>query len=351
VPRDATRAGPGVRGCGAPWSCPGLVLVPRRRRPVGVQDQGPAPPVNRDLVMEPAQQHAVLDGRGAAVGLVPGVVHLARLGGLVAPPGPLAVLVAQHHRVADPRRDGLGVADVQRQARPAQPHPELPAAQERGEPAGAGQQVDGLADHRLLERGPGRVPRAIPPGVQFHAQPDQVPQRLHVDIPGHDRRHRRVTRDALGGVPVQPYPAGRAGLGCGRAAGGPPGPDVLGPLLLQRRAAVEPEQVRQGDVRPHLMGHMAVTASPYQGAEPSVKMAGLPARSMSSRSWAHDARAEIGRVWRIGRCREPVPYTRGYDPCDEIRVPAPAGRYRGRRRNAGPVPGKSLPVPVWVVVA
>ena len=37
-----------------------------------------------------------------------------------------------------------------------------------------------------------------------------------------------------------------------RAAGGPPGPDLLRPLLLQRRVAVEQEQVGQGDMRPGL---------------------------------------------------------------------------------------------------
>src|SRR5690349_20136649 len=79
--------------------------------------------MDHHLVVEPAPQHAILDGRRAAVGLVPGVVHLAGLGGLVAPPGPLAVLVPQQHRVADPRRNRLGIADVQRQARPAQPRP------------------------------------------------------------------------------------------------------------------------------------------------------------------------------------------------------------------------------------
>src|SRR6185312_16842896 len=53
----------------------------------------------------------------AAAGLVPGVVHLAGAGGLVAAAGPLAVPVPQQHRVADPRRDRLGVPDIQRQAR------------------------------------------------------------------------------------------------------------------------------------------------------------------------------------------------------------------------------------------
>ena len=40
------------------------------------------------------------------------------------------------HRVADPRRDCLGVPDIQRQARPAQPHPQLPPPQEAGQPPG-----------------------------------------------------------------------------------------------------------------------------------------------------------------------------------------------------------------------
>jgi DeoC/LacD family aldolase len=55
----------------------GLVLVPGGGGPVGVQHQGPALPVDRDLVMEGAQQHAVFGAGLAAVGFVPGVVHLA----------------------------------------------------------------------------------------------------------------------------------------------------------------------------------------------------------------------------------------------------------------------------------
>src|SRR6185437_28849 len=104
--------------------------------PVRVDDQSPSPPVNHDLMVERAQQNTVLDGRRAAVGLVRGVVHLAGAGGLVAAAGPLAVPVRQQHRVADPRRDRLGVPDIQRQARPAQPHPQLPPPQERRQPPG-----------------------------------------------------------------------------------------------------------------------------------------------------------------------------------------------------------------------
>src|SRR5256885_13690660 len=92
---------PGGRGCGVLWSCPGLVLVPRRGGAVGVQDQCPAPPVNHHLMVEPAEKHTFLDAGRAAVGLVLGVVHLAGTSGVVAPPGPLAVLIPQHHGVAD----------------------------------------------------------------------------------------------------------------------------------------------------------------------------------------------------------------------------------------------------------
>src|SRR5258706_12515641 len=80
----------------------GLVLVPRRGGAVGVQDQGPAPPVDHDLVVEETQQDAVLGAGLAAVLLVLGVVHLAGAGGLVAAAGPLAVPVPPQHRVADP---------------------------------------------------------------------------------------------------------------------------------------------------------------------------------------------------------------------------------------------------------
>ena len=97
----------------------------------------------------------------------------------------------------------------------------------------------------------GRVPRPVPPlRVQFHAQPDQILQRVHVDVAGHDGRHGGVAGDSRGGVPVQPGAVVRAGLGRLRAAGGPPGPDPLRPLLLQRRVAVEQQQVGQGDVHP-----------------------------------------------------------------------------------------------------
>src|SRR6516225_2364226 len=51
----------------------GLVLVPGGGGAVRVQYQGPAPPVDRHLVMERAQQDTVRDRGLPAVGPVPGV--------------------------------------------------------------------------------------------------------------------------------------------------------------------------------------------------------------------------------------------------------------------------------------
>ena len=73
----------------------GLVLVPRARHPVRVHDQRPAPPVNHDLMVERAKEHAVLYRGLPAVGLVFRVVDLAGPGGLGTPAGPLAVPVPQ----------------------------------------------------------------------------------------------------------------------------------------------------------------------------------------------------------------------------------------------------------------
>ncbi len=79
-----------------------LVPVPRRCGAVGVQDQRPAPPVDDDVMMEPAQQDAILDAGFPAAGLVLDVVDFTRGGGLPAATGPLAVVVPEPHRVPDP---------------------------------------------------------------------------------------------------------------------------------------------------------------------------------------------------------------------------------------------------------
>jgi hypothetical protein len=87
----------------------------------------------------------------AAAALVPQVVDLAGRGGLVAAAGPLAELVPQLDRVADRGRDVVAVPDIQGQARAGQAGAELLAAQEAGQPAGARDQGDGLADDEPFE--------------------------------------------------------------------------------------------------------------------------------------------------------------------------------------------------------
>jgi hypothetical protein len=197
------------------------------------------------------------------------MVHLTGRGGLVAPAGPLAVLVPQHDRAADPCGDGLGVADVQRQAGPAEAGAELPAAHEGGEAAGAGQQVHGRADDRPLEGFPGqagirgrdarltagacvRASDGVAELAEFGAQPDQVLEGRGVDVAGDDGGHGRVARDSFGSVAVQPGAAVAPGLGGFGAAGGPGGADLRGPFVLQGGAAVQPEQVGERDVGPDL---------------------------------------------------------------------------------------------------
>src|SRR5258705_6805572 len=95
---SAGRPLPGAGGWSVAVQHLGLVLVPRARRPVRVDDQRPAPPVDDDLVVERTQQDTVRYGRLPAVGLVLGMVHLARPGGLGAAAGPLAVPVPQQDR-------------------------------------------------------------------------------------------------------------------------------------------------------------------------------------------------------------------------------------------------------------
>ena len=118
---------------------------------VGVQGDGPAPLVDGHVVVEEAVQGTAVDAGLAAVGQVGHMVHFTRCGGLVAAAGPAAVLVPQDHRAADGGGDLGAAADVQGKGRPGQPRAELPGPQERGQAAGAGDQVDGLADDGVTE--------------------------------------------------------------------------------------------------------------------------------------------------------------------------------------------------------
>ncbi len=75
---------PGAGGRAVASQGLGAVLVPRGGGAVRVQDQGPAPLVDHDVVMEPAQKDAVPDAGLPAAGLVPDVVDLTRRRGLPA---------------------------------------------------------------------------------------------------------------------------------------------------------------------------------------------------------------------------------------------------------------------------
>src|SRR5262249_29643554 len=73
VPRNAlcpcppAGRSPGADGWTVAVDDSGLVLVPRRRGAIRVQDHGPAPLVDDDLVVKEAEQGAVGDAGGAAV--------------------------------------------------------------------------------------------------------------------------------------------------------------------------------------------------------------------------------------------------------------------------------------------
>jgi hypothetical protein len=124
-------------------------------------------------------------------------------------------------------------------------------AEERGEPARAGQEADRLADDRLLEGVP--CPAGVLAGralasfvaivvvaelVELDAQLDQVIQGGRVDLAGDHWRDRRVAGERAGGVAVQPGAAVAAAHRRGRAARGPGRPRRGDPLLHQRGTAV-----------------------------------------------------------------------------------------------------------------
>ncbi len=90
--------------------------------------------------------------------------------------------------------------------------------------------------------------------VELNAQPDEILQRVHVYVPGHDRDDRRVAGDRGGGVAVQPRPAIPAALRARRPVRGPPGADPRSPFLLQGGAAIQDHQVREADVHPRFHG-------------------------------------------------------------------------------------------------
>ena len=145
--------------------CPsGAVAV---RVPSGWRVMAPAPAVDRDLVVEPAEQDQVAQAGGAAVGPVDQVVHLADRRGLPAP-GELAMLVAEDDGGAQVGRDGAGgAADVERLAGGVEGGVEQGAAQVGGHPAGAGDDVQAPAQEGGLQPLPGACQAAGSRGMAW----------------------------------------------------------------------------------------------------------------------------------------------------------------------------------------
>src|ERR1700722_6533974 len=82
---------PGAGGWAVAAQHLGPVRVPRGRGAIGIEDQGPAPPVYDDVMMVKTQKNALVEAGLAAAGPGRDVVHLTRRRGLPAPPWPLAM--------------------------------------------------------------------------------------------------------------------------------------------------------------------------------------------------------------------------------------------------------------------
>ena len=250
---------PGAGGWSVAVQHLGLVLVPGRGGPVGVDDQGPAPAVDDDLVVEGAQQDAVLARRSCRRGPCAVVWCTWQApAGWVQPPAHWQCRSRSSTALRIPAGTVSAYPMSSGRLGPPSRTPSCRRRRKLASPPGPGQQVDGLADHRLLERRP--RPR--------WCRAAGLPSRRSRSSSTHSRTRSSsastlmspVTTGAIaashaigrGGVPVQPGAVVRAGLGGVRAARGPPRPHLLGPLVLQGGVGVEQQQVGQGDVRPGL---------------------------------------------------------------------------------------------------
>ena len=89
-----------------------------------------------------------------------------------------------------------------------------------------------------------------PPGVELHAQPDQVLRASTLMSPVTIGAMAASHAMASATSPSSHAPSFAPDSDAGGAAGGPPFPDLRGPLVLQGRAGVEQDQVGQRDMRP-----------------------------------------------------------------------------------------------------
>jgi len=130
--------------------------------------------VDDDLVMIRAEKHAIFEAGVAAVGFVFDVVDLAGGGGLGAAAGPFAVPAAEPDRVPDPGRDGVAVADVQRQRRRVVGGCEQRGAEPAGEAGRAGSHdgdVIEVLNLAALTPGPSEVAPSTAPLRPQEARP------------------------------------------------------------------------------------------------------------------------------------------------------------------------------------
>jgi hypothetical protein len=172
------------------------------------------------------------------------------------------VLVPQGDQAAQVDRDVVGLADVQRQGGAVQALAQEVAAQERGGPAGARDDLEDPVQDLVLELGQrlgdrrgvlgltrsaadqavwdDRVAAAVravlggeagdvcgvedagADAVVADAQRDQLLHRAGINIAGHDRDDHRVAGDGPGRLALQPGAAVAGGHRGGGAVGGPP---------------------------------------------------------------------------------------------------------------------------------
>jgi hypothetical protein len=103
------------------------------------------------MMVPPAKILQISEAGGAAVGAVDHVVRFAPRGGLITAAGMLAALVPQRHQAPQVDGDVVGLADVQRERGSGQGLAEEVAAQEGGQAAGSGDDLDDPGQDLLLQ--------------------------------------------------------------------------------------------------------------------------------------------------------------------------------------------------------